>query len=245
MKICVAFPIETNEISSLKKEIDEILELRPDFIEFRLDYIKDADLLTGDFLKELLGCLEEKIPAIFTFRNSKEGGQMTIEDKKRWEIINRTIDARPEFVDIEMKNEDEPLKDAIHNAIEKKVNLIFSYHDFDKTPDYIIAKEIIQKFEEKIQNLKIDDKEIMEKSIVKLIFYAKKLEDNSIPMRLCKFFSSQNQKIISFCMGDLGVMSRIYCVKAGSHFTFGSYKEKTAPGQIQIKYLRDILESSA
>jgi len=41
-------------------------------------------------------------------------------------------------------------------------------------------------------------------------------------------------------MSDLGVLSRILCVKFGSLWTYGSLEEKTAPGQIKIEKIREI-----
>jgi 3-dehydroquinate dehydratase len=43
-------------------------------------------------------------------------------------------------------------------------------------------------------------------------------------------------------MGDLGVFSRIFCLKAGSFLTYGSINENTAPGQIRIEEFRKIMD---
>ena len=41
-------------------------------------------------------------------------------------------------------------------------------------------------------------------------------------------------------MGELGIFSRITCVKFGSLLTYGSLEDKTAPGQINIEKIREI-----
>jgi 3-dehydroquinate dehydratase type I len=41
-------------------------------------------------------------------------------------------------------------------------------------------------------------------------------------------------------MGEVGLLSRILCVKFGSLWTYGSLDEKTAPGQIKIEKIREI-----
>lgn len=242
MNICIPVPVETNEIHQLKKEIEELLKLRPNIIEFRLDYIKDIESLTTHFLKELLTFIGVKIPVIFTFRKFSEGGKLDIENKKRYDIINQVINLSPTYVDIEMDNDDEFLQNAIQKASNKNVKIIFSYHNFDKTPDYETIIEILSKFKAKFDKLTVNLDKSPSNYLIKLIFYAKNFEDNIIPLRICRELGTENQKIISFCMGELGILSRIFCLKAGSYLTYGSYKEQTAPGQISIITIREILK---
>lgn len=242
MNICIPVPVETNEIHQLKKKIDEILKLGPNIIEFRLDYIKDIESLTLNFLKELLNLIGVKIPVILTFRKFSEGGKLDIIDKKRFDIINQVINLSPTYVDIEMDNDDEFLQNAIKKASNKNVKIIFSYHNFDKTPDYETVIEILSKFKAKFDKLTVNLEKSPSNYLIKLIFYAKNFEDNIIPLRICRELGTENQKIISFCMGELGILSRIFCLKAGSYLTYGSYKEQTAPGQISITTIREILK---
>ena len=242
MNICIPVPVETNEIHQLKKEIEELLKLRPNIIEFRLDYIKDIESLTTHFLKELLTFIGVEIPVIFTFRKFSEGGKLDIENKKRYDIINQVINLSPTYVDIEMDNDDEFLQNAIKKASNKNVKIIFSYHNFNKTPDYETVIELLSKFKAKFDKLTVNLYKSPSNYLIKLIFYAKNFEDNIIPLRICKELGTENQKIISFCMGELGILSRIFCLKAGSYLTYGSYKEQTAPGQISITTIREILK---
>ena len=242
MNICIPVPVETNEIHQLKKEIEELLKLRPNIIEFRLDYIKDIESLTTHFLKELLTFIGVEIPVIFTFRKFSEGGKLDIENKKRYDIINQVINLSPTYVDIEMDNDDEFLQNAIKKASNKNVKIIFSYHNFNKTPDYETVIELLSKFKAKFDKLTVNLEKSPSNYLIKLIFYAKNFEDNIIPLRICKELGTENQKIISFCMGELGILSRIFCLKAGSYLTYGSYKEQTAPGQISITTIREILK---
>ncbi len=242
MNICIPVPVETNEIHQLKKKIDEILKLGPNIIEFRLDYIKDIESLTLNFLKELLNLIGVKIPVILTFRKFSEGGKLDIEDKKRFDIINQVINLSPTYVDIEMDNDDEFLQNAIQKASNKNVKIIFSYHNFDKTLDYETIIEILSKFKAKFDKLTVNLEKSPSNYLIKLIFYAKNFEDNIIPLRICKELGTENQKIISFCMGELGILSRIFCLKAGSYLTYGSYKDQTAPGQLSITNIREILK---
>jgi 3-dehydroquinate dehydratase type I len=74
-----------------------------------------------------------------------------------------------------------------------------------------------------------------------MIFTAQTFEDNLIPLQLCKEITKKNLNIISFCMGTLGIFSRILCVLNGSFLTYGSLVGETAPGQIDINTIRKTL----
>ena len=94
----------------------------------------------------------------------------------------------------------------------------------------------------KLKSKLIVDSKIIRQSIYKVIFTANKFEDNLISLDLCKSFSKEGHKVISFCMGDLGNLSRLVCVKVGSFLTYGSFEDKTAPGQINIRKMRKFYE---
>ena len=85
----------------------------------------------------------------------------------------------------------------------------------------------------------------IKESIFKMIFTAQKFEDNLIPMKICRDLLERNKckSVISFCMGELGIFSRIMCVIAGSFLTYASLEERTAPGQINIRNMREILQT--
>ena len=42
-------------------------------------------------------------------------------------------------------------------------------------------------------------------------------------------------------MGIDGIFSRIFSILFGGYFTFASLEEKTAPGQISVEEMQDIL----
>jgi len=193
-------------------------------------------------LRDLLNIIHPHIPVIYTFRDSSEGGQVEIGQKQRFKILKMFIEVKPDYVDIEMNTDIKILDEIIKSAFQNEVNLIFSYHDFQKTLTFNEAINHIRNFN-KVLNHKLSfDLEKLEGNIYKVIFSAQAFEDNLIPLRLCKEFSNFKQKIISFCMGPLGIISRITCVIAGSFLTYASMEEKTAPGQINIEKMREFFD---
>jgi len=237
--ICIAIPIKTNNYDINLSLIKKALYEKPDFIELRFDFINNVENLTKELGSSLLNMINLNIPAIFTLRGYSEGGQLKVDKKERLRILENLLEAQPGFIDIEMNSEKEILNYIINLATNKKITLIFSYHDYEKTYSYKEALELILRFEDKLIKKFLINANIVEKSIYKVIFTAQNFEDNLIPINLCKYFFRNNKKIISFCMGELGIFSRIICVKHGSFMTYCSLDEKTAPGQIQIEKLRE------
>ena len=238
--ICVPIPIKSANILELKSIIAESLRSDPNLIELRYDYIDDVQQITQDFVNELLANVQPKIPVIFTFRNHKEGGKMKIDDKIRFEILKTLVLSHPNYLDIEMNTEKRNLGEIINNAIKNKVKLIFSYHNFEKTPPYKDALSLIKSLKNKLINEFSPNLNNLQDIIYKFIFTAQRFEDNLVPLKICKYFKEKNQKIISFCMGELGIFSRIMCTLAGSFLTYASFEEKTALGQLNIKKMREI-----
>lgn len=66
-------------------------------------------------------------------------------------------------------------------------------------------------------------------------------------LKLLEATNSMKQKystrpIIAISMGHLGVISRLSGELFGSCMTFGSAKDASAPGQIEVKELKNILD---
>jgi len=239
-KICIAIPIKSDNLNLNKQIIESALEKSPDLIELRFDYINEAELITHSLLKELVSIIPLKIPKIFTFRRKQEGGQYHLNANDRLEVLKRLIEVKPEYLDIEINSESVVLKDIIDLAYNNKVKLIFSYHDFEKSVSYEETAEILNKFDEKLKVELSIDLDKINGSIFKIISTAQVFDDNVQVLNTCKELSRQDKKFVCFAMGEVGLLSRILCVKFGSLWTYGSLEEKTAPGQIKIEKIREI-----
>jgi 3-dehydroquinate dehydratase-1 len=240
--ICVAIQIKSSNLKQHKTLIENVLIENPEFIELRFDYIDDLNNLTSEFVEKLRKSIQPKAQAIFTLRDSTEGGHIELNNQERKKVLEILIETQPDYIDLEMNSDEALLKQVVKLAVDNNIDIIFSSHDFEKTPSYEKAYEIIDSFIHTLnQNLNLDSK-IVDNSIYKLIFTAQKFEDNLIPLKICKAFSQQNLKVICFCMGKTGIFSRISCVNAGSFLTYASFEDQTAPGQIHIRKLREVHE---
>jgi 3-dehydroquinate dehydratase type I len=240
--LCVSIPIKYTSIEEVRPIIAKAIESKPNLVELRFDYISNIKNLSPDFMRDLLNIIHPHAAVILTLKSSSEGGLLKINQNERFKILEMLIETKPDYLDIEMNTDNNRLNELINLASQNQVKIIFSYHNFKKTMTFEESIKHIQDFKQKItQELSIDSK-VLEDIIYKLIFTAQNFEDNLTPLKLCKEISNSNQKIISFCMGELGIFSRIMCVLTGAFLTYASLEEKTAAGQINIKEIREFLD---
>ncbi|MHA1669977.1 MAG: type I 3-dehydroquinate dehydratase [Promethearchaeota archaeon] len=242
--ICLAIPVNSDNYKDLELIIKEGISSGSNFIEFRLDYLKNEELITTNFLRDLKELIPAKVSSIFTFRHHSEGGKLKINEHKREKIIQLLIEAKPDFIDIEMNSSTDLLKQVKVALENDNIKLIFSHHDFVGTPNFDDSKSIVDKFEHLLLNELNFNIKAVNNSVYKLIFTAREFRDNLISIKICNFYSKINRNIISFCMGDLGILSRIYSLKSGAFLTYGSFMEKTAPGQVNSKDIKDWLNKN-
>ncbi|MFO7797333.1 MAG: type I 3-dehydroquinate dehydratase [Promethearchaeati archaeon] len=235
-KICIAIPIRSSSVEENRKVLFKVENHSPDFIELRFDYIQDPNNLTFEFIRSLLDYSD--IPMICTFRKYSEGGHCKITDSERISIIKTIIKATPEFLDIEMDNSIDFIEEVVSLAAEKNIRLIFSHHNFTDTPKFKDMQKIISSFKLKLHGIQKIYKNFLNNFVWKLIFTANKFEDNLEVLKLCNTMAHENENIISFCMGEIGIFSRLLSVKMGGFLTYASLDDKTAPGQINIDYMR-------
>lgn len=123
------------------------------------------------------------------------------------------------YIDIDMKGFEK--NEDIQEIFKKRnAKLILSYHDFEKTLSLVKAQKILKKG----RDLGAD--------ICKIIFTANSFEDSLIPLELLK----EETDVITFCMGELGELSRIYAPHLGCPINFVPPTESwiTADGQLTL-----------
>jgi len=76
---------------------------------------------------------------------------------------------------------------------------------------------------------------------VKIATMANNAKDNALILSLY----AEYDNLIAFCMGKLGMITRVAAPVLGADFTFVAYskKEATAPGQLTVGEMIDVYES--
>ncbi|MFQ5686680.1 MAG: shikimate dehydrogenase, partial [Candidatus Scalindua sp.] len=179
-----------------------------------------------DYIPELQDaerCIEESLksktkPVIVTNRPEREGGRFNGSEQDRLRLLQKAIDMGVDYVDVEY--------DSIKQIIRRRNSkVIISYHNFKETPQGLnkIYNDICQH----------------KPDIVKIVTYASDITDN---IRIFELLNTANVPIISFCMGELGHISRILTRKYGGLLTFASLEmgKESAPGQLTVDELSRI-----
>jgi 3-dehydroquinate dehydratase/shikimate dehydrogenase len=203
--------------------IDQVIKSKescPDFIEIRLDYLtEDVDL------KEVRDLTTT--PLIATNRKKNEGGKIRQNEAARLDLLFEAARNSFDYVDVEFQN-------INISSIMNKINsigakTILSVHDFSSTPP---LEDLMHKFK-KMEDAGAD--------VYKYVTKANAVEDN---LKILRFINtmSKKRKVISFCMGQLGVSSRILSPMFGSFLTYASLEEgkETAAGQLSIGVLQQL-----
>lgn len=204
-----------------------------DVVEWRVDWFEHV--FETDKVKEVLAELREalkEIPILFTFRTSKEGGERAIEPEAYKKLnIAAAESGCVDLVDVEAFTGDEVVKEIIEAVHQHGVKVVASNHDFDKTP----AKDDIVGRLCKMQELGAD--------IPKIAVMPKSKED---VLTLLAATEEMNRKhadrpIITMSMAGTGVISRLCGEVFGSALTFGAAKKASAPGQMGVEDLAQVL----
>lgn len=220
---------------------EEILEaargmasVKPDVIEWRADWYEDVfnQDKVNDLLKKLRGIVENT-PVLMTFRTSKEGGEKAIAPEK---YVSLNLEAARtgwiDLVDVEIFTGDDVVKSIIEGAHEAGVKVIASNHDFHKTPS---QSDIVYRLR-KMQDMGAD--------IPKIAVMPRNKKDVLTLLGATEEMASDfaDRPIITMSMGGMGVISRLCGEVFGSSMTFGAAGKASAPGQMDVAALNEVLE---
>lgn len=214
-----------NKAMTLDREEIDILEWRSDFYKDVFDIKKVLDTL-NQLRKTVLNK-----PIIFTFRTKKEGGKKSISIEYYLSLNRQIAKSRDvDLIDIEISIGDNLGKKIIRDIQKHRVYVIGSNHDFLGTPKEEVMINRLKKAEELGANiLKLAVKGKSKQDVIDLLLVTHKMKNMT------------NKPIITMSMGDLGTISRISGKVFGSSITFGSLDKVSAPGQIPLEKLYDIL----
>ncbi|MGM3224030.1 type I 3-dehydroquinate dehydratase [Dickeya zeae] len=221
------------EVSSVESEAHYYRDFDFDILEWRIDHFNHVDNIDSvlDAAYKLRTIIREK-PILFTFRTAKEGGEKEIAPQAYIALNKKMIDSGlVDMIDLELFTGDQLVSDTIAHAHAKGVKVVMSNHDFHKTP----PKEEIIKRLCKMQELGADIPKIAlmpqnKNDVLTLLLAAQEMSEKYA-----------DRPIITMSMSKAGVISRLAGEVFGSAATFGALKKASAPGQIAIKDLRDVL----
>ena len=172
-------------------------------------------------------------PILFTFRTAKEGGEKAISSED-YKALNMAVakSGYVDFIDVEAFTGEEIVKSMIQEAHSYGVKVIASNHDFDATPE---KDEIVRRLR-MMQDYGAD--------IPKMAVMPKSKQDVLTLLSATLEMSEQfaDRPIITMSMAGTGVVSRLTGETFGSALTFGAATKASAPGQINVNELEQVLD---
>ena len=230
-KICL--PVVEGDDEAIIECIDSYANLPYDMIELRIDYYQDLNDL--DKVCSMLKKVRDKIskPLLFTYRSLKEGGMVQLSDEQYQSLITAVCQSGDiDLVDIELESGNSLVYELVSIANTYQVKVIMSYHCFDMTP---ASEDLIEKLEKMelfgADMLKIAVMPLSKKDVIRLI---------DVTMLMSE---KLNKPLITMSMGELGKVTRMIGELTGSSVTFASGTKASAPGQIHIEKLKQIMEA--
>ena len=154
-----------------------------------------------------------KCKVIAACRRPTEGGKWMRSENDRLTLLRTAIADGADYVDLEHD---------IAGSIPRfgKTKRIISYHNFNETPD------------------NLDDiwmgMSRLDPDVIKIATFANNPIDN---IRVLRVVKRAKFPTVAFCMGEMGVSSRVLCGKFGSPWTYASMHEERqiAPGQLSLR----------
>jgi shikimate dehydrogenase/3-dehydroquinate dehydratase type I len=236
--ICI--PITAGKKKEALHAIERSCQLA-DFIELRMDLIEDGSLAelistardNSSLIKIIVTCRKKEEAALTGGKAGiKSAGKKTIDRKIA--LLKEAIELGADFVDIELAEGPAAIKElqsfcAKHRG---KTKIIISYHNLKETPALTKLKEIFHQCAK------------TKPAIVKIVTFAKTVEDNLVIFSLISYARKHSPKFISLCMGDKGRISRAIAPLLGNYLSFATLgrEGQSAPGQFTVYEMKQINE---
>ena len=193
------------------------------FLEFRLDYLSKPGLALPKikrFMESHPGTV-----VIATCRRAASGGKFRGSIASQLDILAKAAATGCQLVDVELQTASK-CKPGQLQKLRTRSGVVLSFHDFRAT----------KKLDETLEKMLAYPADFY-----KVVSTATTLSDN---VTLIKFLAREGDRhsLVSMCMGEQGIISRVLGVRAGSVFTFASAGagQETAPGQVSAQELRTV-----
>jgi 3-dehydroquinate dehydratase-1 len=201
-------------------------------IEWRVDAFYEARSLNAirEVLTDLRFIVGDTI-LLYTFRSKNQGGLLALSEDEIYDIHQVAAESGAvDLVDIEFFEGKRPHRE-IAQLKSRGVHVIASHHDFDGTPERGVMQMLLERIAES------------DADIAKLAVMPQTGEDVLALLEVTNWFHETypTQPLVTMSMGALGLISRICGETFGSCLTFGAGSRASAPGQLPMDELENIL----
>ncbi|PTD94701.1 type I 3-dehydroquinate dehydratase [archaeon SCG-AAA382B04] len=203
---------------------EEIAE-KVDLVELRVDYLDNP---SSSDVKRQIANNEIDAPLILTIRRENEGGDFVGQEEERAKLyveLMEFVDA----IDLEYHTPDNYRRKIIQKAKEKNAAKIVSYHNFSRTGSVEELKIRLEECLELGDLGKVATKANSPKDVLNLVraaYYVKK---------------EWGEPLVALGMGEGAKYSRVFGSYFGSDIIYASGGEQTAPGQLDVADVKEVV----
>lgn len=231
-KPLVCVPVMESSKGEILRETRRLEEAHTEMIEWRVDAFENVESPNAirEILNEMKHIIKESI-LVYTFRSKNQGGCKALSAADIYDIHQVAAESDVvDFIDVEYFEAKNPQKE-IAMLREMGAYVIASHHDFEQTPD----TEVIRMLLEQIRESGAD--------VVKLAVMPQNMWDVLHLLEETNRFHENHpdHPLITMSMGAKGGISRVAGEFFGSCVTFGAGGQASAPGQLPVKQLEEIL----
>ena len=229
----IIVPIVGRTEAEILEAAEQARELDCDIIEWRIDFY--------DQVQEVgqVAALSHRVrqaiqkPLLVTFRTKKEGGELELADQAYFDIYENLLQkGTADLLDVELFMPADQVAETVQLAHDKGVKVVMCNHDFDATPSQ----------EEIVRRLSLMEEK--EADICKIAVMPNSNQDVlTLLQATAEMKAKASRPLITMSMGALGMVSRVSGEVFGSAATFGAAKQASAPGQVPVAVLRDMLDT--
>jgi 3-dehydroquinate dehydratase I len=185
-----------------------------DLAEARVDLFQERS--SAHVINVVRG-VAELVPVLATLRSTKEGGRWDEGDDERAALYRELL---PHVGAIDVELDARVRASVVQAARRRKVPVVLSHHDFDRTPSDADLERVVTRSREAGAD------------ITKIATQVKTEADGA---RLAALFARHPAvPLVVIGMGDLGKLTRVFFPALGSLFTFAALDRATAPGQLGL-----------
>ena len=231
----VIIPIVAPTETAVLEKTAEFSTLRADCVEWRIDCFEGAKDLPAivHCAAKLRVALKDKL-LLFTFRTKAEGGKVALAHEEYLHFI-RTVLATDcaDLIDIEFFTAGAELPALIEEARTAGAAVVCSSHDFHKTPpraELVSRMVAMQRAGADLPKLAVMPQSRAD--VLELLAATAEMADRH-----------PETPIITMSMGALGAVSRLSGEALGSAMTFANPGQASAPGQVSLEVVNEVLDA--
>ena len=235
--ICV--PIVGPTVEDILSQVQEAVQAKVDLIELRPDmWMKCSNISEDEYIPTIVTFVKEvrsrvvDIPVLFTWRTIGEGGETPLCSDNYIKLLQAIVDQDlVQAIDVELFAYTEEMGSVMKQAHQQGIQTVMSYHNFQSTPDI----ETLHVYAERMVSV--------DAQVIKFALMPSTNDDVLSVLQFTKELTERYPQLprITMSMGQLGQMTRTCGHVFGNCLTFGTLGHVSAPGQVEVEVLKQLV----